>query len=186
MDDATPIMEANWQAYHEQQKVTALTGSHLDSYCLYHGLFLADYHPGVRVLEVGVGLGHAVREAAARGCKVSVLDICPRALETVSDAIERGYLHRNVGDLPLAYFDLITHHLVTQHMSDTDLRWQLPALIASLRFTGRLHIQWAGSDVPGENDLAESIVGEEGKPDEQNTPSMIGSVTRHPTKDKPR
>jgi len=174
VDEATRIMERNWQLYHQQQKRTALTGSSLHAYYAFHGLGPEDYREGVRVLEVGVGLGVAAREAALRGSVVSALDICPRALETVADVTEKGYLHRDADLLPSDSFDLITHHLVTQHMSDTDLRWQLPHVIRSLKSTGRLHIQWAGSNVPGENDLAESIVGEEGDPDLQNTPSMMG------------
>jgi SAM-dependent methyltransferase len=126
------------------------------------------------VLEVGVGLGYAVREAVKRGCDVSALDICQRALDTVADVAAMKFLHREADRIPPSYFDLITHHLVTQHMSDTDLRWQLPHVIRSLRPTGRLHIQWAGSDVPGEDDLTESIIGVEGEPDVQNTPSMMG------------
>lgn len=167
-------MRENWQRYHQEQKVTALTGSGLDSYHRYHGLTPRSYAPGTVVLEVGVGLGRAVREAFKMGCRVSVLDICRRALETVNDVCDGLYLHEEIDKLPSDTFDLITHHLVTQHMSDGDLKDQLPHLIRALKPIGRLHIQWAGSDVPGENDLTDSIVGEEGKPDEINTPSMMG------------
>ena len=174
MDDATRIMEGNWQAYHLERKTTALTGSTLRSYFSYHGLSHADFPADSRVLEVGVGLGHVVRELAAKGCRVWAFDICSEALSSVRDVTSGEYLHRLADSLPTGFFDIITHHLVTQHMSDVDLIWQLPHLIRSLKTTGHLHIQWAGSDVPGENDIAESIVGEEGHPEKQNTPSMMG------------
>ena len=174
MDNATQIMERNWQVYHQQQKVTALTGSHLAAYYLYHDLSPSRFSPGTKILEVGIGLGHAVREMEAHGCEVHVMDICQRAIETVQNVVARSYLHRDAHQLPSDYFDVIMHHLVTQHMSEADLRWQLPHVIRSLKASGKLHIQWAGSDVPGENDLRESIVGEEGLPDVQNTPSMMG------------
>lgn len=174
MDEETRIMEDNWSEYHRQRKATALTGSTLRSYFTYHGLTDADFPSGAKVLEVGVGLGHVIRELTERGCDVRAMDICETALASVRSFTKGDYLHRLADSLPTGFFDIITHHLVTQHMSDTDLRWQLPHVIRSLKPTGRLHIQWAGSDVPGENDITESIVGEEGHPEKQNTPSMMG------------
>jgi SAM-dependent methyltransferase len=174
LDNATLEMQANWQKYHQEQKVTALTGSHVKDYCMFHGLDKSDFAPGVNVLEVGVGLGHASKEMTELRCKLFAMDICERALETVKPVTIGTFLHSEADHLPSNYFDLIIHHLVTQHMSDTDLKWQLPNLIRSLTSTGELHIQWAGSDVSGENDIEESIVGVEGEPDKQNTPSMMG------------
>jgi SAM-dependent methyltransferase len=174
MDAATLQMEKNWQRYHEEQKETALTGSHLANYSKYLGIPEHKFRKGLRVLEIGVGRGHATHEMARRGCVVSALDICERALQTVLDCTERGYLHRLAGALPSDSFDLAISHLVTQHMSEADIIWQFPHVFRSLTEHGRFVIQWAGSHVPGENNLPESIVGEEGTPHVQNTPSMMG------------
>jgi SAM-dependent methyltransferase len=181
VDDATRQMEAVWHGWHEQQLQGPLSGTHLSGYARYLGLDLDRLHAGVKVLEIGVGLGTATHEMAARGCEVSVLDICLRAIETVADCIKFGYLHREVKLLPSDHFDLAISHLVTQHMSEADILWQFPEVFRSLKSTGRFLIQWAGSNVPGEDNLKESIVGEEGQLHHPGLPGMkSGRMTRNP------
>jgi SAM-dependent methyltransferase len=180
MDAGTIEAKEHWQRWHNEQKETALTGSTLDSYCHRLGLNRADFNRHRLILEIGVGRGHATREMVKLGNTVMAMDICPRALETAHKAgAYQVWLHENAAWLPSNMFDLAISHVVTQHMSEADILWQFPHVFRSLvsageRPPGIFVVQWAGSHVPGENNLTETIVGEEGQPTVQNTPSMLG------------
>lgn len=80
--------------------------------------------PGARVLEIGVGGGHYTRWLAARGCRLHLVDISRRLLDTVASAVPQaliGATHAsavNLRALPDDPFDLIIslgpfYHLLT-------------------------------------------------------------------------
>ena len=158
MDAATIEARRRWQDFHERQEQGPLTGSKLSSYCRHLGIDRKVFRRGLRVLEIGVGFGHATREMVAAGCIVSVLDICERALVSVRDVAAACYLNERIEELPDGAFDLAVSLLVTQHMSEHDLAWQFPHVYRSLAPNGRFVVQWAGSDVVGENNDPRSIL----------------------------
>ena len=158
-----------WRGYHEIGYTPALTGTAfahmLKYYELEHILF-----KDMNVLEIGVGLGLCVQGFHERGCNVFALDICQQAFHKIKEHIVGSYLHDNVEGLPHSFFDLIVSHLVTQHMSESDILKQFPAVIRSLKSSGSLRVQFAGSTIQEENNIKETIVGMP----EDNKVSMLG------------
>lgn len=82
--------------------------------------------PGARVLEVGVGGGHYTRWLAARGCRLHLVDVSRRLLDTVSSQVPealRGATYASAADLrtlPDAEFDAVVslgpfYHLLELH-----------------------------------------------------------------------
>lgn len=172
-----------WETIHENRTVTMLTGTTINAYARYHGLRGRSFSRGTRILEVGVGLGSATRALYRRGCEVSCLDISEKALASVLSLTKAGYLHAEADRLPSGHFALVIHHLVTQHMSDDDLRWQLPHLVRSLSPAGRMTIQWASSEIAGENDNQNAFLGEDWEPGVLTGPSLMGGrMVRSPEK----
>ena len=174
-------MEIFWQEMHERNDGPALTGSRLANIERYLGLSRRDFPAGSEVLEIGVGLGHCTRELAAAGVRVSVLDTCPAALARVRDVAYRLYRHRWANSLLSDTFDLVFCHLVTQHMSENDILWQHPNVFRSLKPGGRFVCQWAGSRIPGENNLTETILGQYGPVDGIGT---VGTISGRMCRDE--
>lgn len=154
----TDFITETWRGFHKSGYVPALTGTGFDHMVKYYELE-GVLHKGTAVLEIGVGLGLCVKGFHERGCRVSALDICDEAFKGIRGFIDGAYLDEHVEDLPESAFDLAISHLVTQHMSETGLLGQFPAVIRSIKPTGRFFVQFAGSDIPEENNIAETIVG---------------------------
>lgn len=96
--------------------------------------------PGLRVLNIGVGLGRDTRELVALGCNVSVLDISETALERVKD-VAAGWI--DPAQLPDNTFDLALSHLVAQHQADLTLQEQIENVLRSLKPGCMFAIQYA-------------------------------------------
>jgi len=106
------------------------------------------------VLEIGVGTAQAIKDMVAMGKSVAALDCCPAALARAFKA-GAGPISAPK-DLPVDYFDLITCHLVSQHLPDSVLLPLLTSAIRSLMASGVLAIQCA--DVPGRERIGYQFV----------------------------
>jgi len=89
--------------------------------------------PGMRVLEIGVGMGYVTQGFKNAGAKVSALDISPVALDRVRDFCEHVFLVDNVDQLPSDYFDLVICHNVVQHVPTAALKLEFEHVLRSLR-----------------------------------------------------
>jgi|SRR5271154_5664321 len=69
-----------WNHAHEINHGHLLSGTAAES--TWDCLDIKNYlHPGVNVLEIGVGFGYSLKALDKKGCKVSALDISPLALK---------------------------------------------------------------------------------------------------------
>jgi SAM-dependent methyltransferase len=152
-------MEQLWQKYHEEQNIRFLTGSPFGYTQTHLSIPLTFFVPGTRVLEIGVGTGLTTKALVVKGCKVTAMDICPRALETVHSFTEAQILAKDAASLPSQYFDLAFCLLVTQHMADEDILFEFPHIIRSLKDSGTFFVQWACSYLPEKNNLPAPIIG---------------------------
>jgi len=148
-----------WSGFHSTRYVPLLAGTtfgEMSQYFELNGLLSA----GMNVLEIGVGLGFGVKGFHALGCNVYALDICEQAFVGIENYLVARYIHERIDELPAGFVDLATSLLVTQHMSETDIMHQFPAVIRSLKPHGIFRVQFAGSDIDEENNVTETIIGE--------------------------
>lgn len=165
-----------WHGYHEASYVPALTGTSFEHIVRYYELDSILFK-GMSVLEIGVGLGFCAKGFYKWGCKVFALDICEEAFRRITNYIIAGYLHEKIEELPEAFVDLAVSHLVTQHMSESDILRQFPAVIRSLKHGGIFRVQFAGSDIAEENNIKETIVG---MPADNKVSMLGGRMVRTP------
>lgn len=105
-----------------------------------------------KILIVGVGSGETANYLHLAGYSVSVLDISEVALRHVNQSVIK-YSTSDYLKIPPNEFDLVLHHLVAQHMINSDLIDQLEVLYRSLKKGGEIRIQLASSLVEARNDL---------------------------------
>jgi SAM-dependent methyltransferase len=130
-----------WNRAHERDHQYWLTGS--DGAEVWERLGVRSrLSQGVRVLNIGVGLGQDTRQLAAMGCEVHALDISPVALDRVR-GLAVTHLASDLDRLPRDCFDVAMSHLVAQHMLDFDLLAQMKAVLLSLTSSGVFAIQFA-------------------------------------------
>lgn len=151
-------IKKHWERFHTERDGGALTGSTFKDINDFFNLSSYIKKDAV-VLNIGVGLGYATKYYSEAGCRVYALDISETALESVDQWTEEGFLHKNCDSLPTSMFDVAISHLVTQHMSEEDILFQFPNVIRSLKDTGILFVQFAGSDIMRENNISDTIVG---------------------------
>ena len=99
--------------------------------------------PSDKILNIGVGRGYCTKYWYDYGCKVSVLDITPEAIDKVKDFIEASFLDSNLHELPENTFDYALSLLVIQHMSLSTLKRHMHYVIKSLKPTGTFMFQFA-------------------------------------------
>ena len=99
-------------------------------------------HPGINVLNIGVGLGNCTSDLHFAGANVYVLDICQEAIDKVKPIIVDGWISENILSLPCDFFDLSISYLVAQHISDYVLNEQLRYVIRSLKKDGVFAMQF--------------------------------------------
>lgn len=156
-----------WEQAHVDQKTLWLTGSHPQEVIDRLDVQTEVNQKNQEILDVGVGLGLMVKYLTDTGKKVSALDISLNALERVRHLVSGSY---NIpADLPEKAFGLVMHHLVAQHMSDTDLVSQMRNLIRSLTSSGLVAMQFA-STVMGQPSVSVQSTGLQ----------ATGGVTRSP------
>ena len=137
-------IEKFWNDAHLIDSVGSLSG------CSYNEtvnfLQIKDYlKSGIKILEVGCGLGYVTKEFSKRG-DVSVLDISKTALNRVRSFCESVYLANNSNKLPSNYFDLIICANVVQHVPTDELKRELVDIINSLKDDGIFAIQFVSID----------------------------------------
>lgn len=97
---------------------------------------------GLRVLDAGCGTGYLTRILAARGARVTGIDIAPRLIDLARDQDHDGTIEYRVADLcaPLPaydqYFDAAASYLVLNDVHDH--RGFIATLAAVLKPGGRL------------------------------------------------
>jgi nucleoside-diphosphate-sugar epimerase len=129
-----------WNKQHDQDNERTLSGCGFDATVDF--LNVKDLIvPGMRVLEIGCGLGY-VTQGFAEIAKISVLDISDSALDRVRPICESVYHINDVESLPTDYFDLIVCHNVVQHVLTDALVNELKHAIRSLAPTGTFAIEY--------------------------------------------
>lgn len=136
-----------WDACHQRNDQHFLTGS--SGFQIWKNLQVEDkVRKGIRVLNIGVGLGHCTRDLVSTGCKVDALDISPVALRRVAPIVEHIWLPDQFDEMPEGVYDLVLSHLVTQHMPTSDLEKQVQYIVKGLTPTGLFAMQFS-SWLPG-------------------------------------
>jgi len=97
-------------------------------------------HKKLHILNVGVGEGFCTKYLAKNHI-VDGLDISNQALATVANCAR--FATTDAAKLVDAEYDVIIHHLVSQHMSHEDFCSQVQVLLPKLRPTGLLAVQFA-------------------------------------------
>jgi SAM-dependent methyltransferase len=129
-----------WNKQHNQDNKRTLSGCGFDATVDF--LNVKDLIvPGMRVLEIGCGLGY-VTEGFAKIAKISVLDISDSALDRVRPICESVYHINDVESLPSDYFDLIICHNVVQHVPTEPLTDEFEHAIRSLKLTGMFAVEY--------------------------------------------
>ena len=128
----------NWDRAHQEQDITALTGTGLDAHLTTLGAkdLLT---PETDLLCIGVGTCYWVEEAVGRARVVWGLDVSPQARERMP---EGANFTTDPEDLPSDYFDLALSLWVAPHMTNHDLQEQLCEVIQSLKPGGILAIHY--------------------------------------------
>ena len=94
------------------------------------------------VLNIGVGLGYCSFALKEKQVQLHCLDISQVALDRVRK-IAKVWLASELNLLPSNTFDLAISYLVTQHISDIDLKTQLVNVIRALKPEGIFAMQFA-------------------------------------------
>jgi SAM-dependent methyltransferase len=145
-----------WEQAHAKKKTLWLTGSRPKE--VIHRLAVANEvgNPEATILDVGVGLGYMAQHLFKNGKRSWALDISKSALDRVSPFVEGTFISPD--ELPEGKFSLVMHHLVAQHMNDSDLSHQIRQLIRSLSEDGLISMQFAsllnGADGPSDQTVA--------------------------------
>lgn len=134
-----------WEDAHKNNEELWLTGSYLQQ--IWEPMLILPYiKPGLKVLNIGVGLGRDTHELHTKDVIVDVLDISEIALERVKSITRNRYLSSNLPEIPTNEYDIAVSHLVTQHMNDEDLIEQINHVIRSLKPNGIFAMQFAFID----------------------------------------
>ena len=131
----------SWDKAHDAGSHLWLTGSPPDEVFTRLGVqkWLSDAN--IKVLDVGVGEGLMAKRLREMDICFDCLDISPIALNKVRNLCRAVFLEAE--NLPSSEYSLIMHHLVAQHMDDSELRRQIMHLVRSLRPGGAIALQFA-------------------------------------------
>jgi SAM-dependent methyltransferase len=129
-----------WERHHVGKTKFWLSGTRPDRAW---ALLNVDPQPGMRVLDIGVGLGGASKALKRLGCAVDALDISEAALARVERLTERRFTPDSLPLMPTGRYDLAISFLVAQHMSHDALREQLLHVTRALKPDGVFAIQVA-------------------------------------------
>ncbi len=133
-----------WETCHRNDSVPHLSGVQYDKTMDF--LRLHDYiQPGIKVLEIGVGLGYVTQALYENGITTSAIDISDAAIARVSEYCENTYTIENIRQLPSDYFDVILCINVVQHIPTDLLRTELRHFIRALKKTGTFALQFVSN-----------------------------------------
>lgn len=132
-----------WDEHHTNQNHLYVSDNYGN--ILWRSLMLGDEIKPSKLLYIGVGAGVCVQKLHESGVTVSVVDISPVALERVHQFVDHAWLPTELMEMPCDYFDLAVSHLVTQHMSDYDLVYQIACVLQALKPDGVFAMQFAAS-----------------------------------------
>ncbi len=135
-----------WEDVHRQKHLGALSG------CEYQAtidfLQIADrLKSGIKVLEVGVGMGYVTKGFYENGMEVSVLDISEEALDRVKPYSTWEYSVDDICVLPDDYFDVVICHNGVQHIPTDVLECELFHIIRSLKLEGVFAVEFISTDL---------------------------------------
>jgi len=135
----------DWWEYHHKGKGDFglwLTGS--SGRDVWHNLGISEYVFSKQVvLNIGVGLGNCTRDLVSCGCTVHVLDISISALEKVRGIVDACWLPETFNIVSEGTYDLTISNLVSQHMRDDDLIYQIANVTKTLKHGGIFAMQFA-------------------------------------------
>jgi cyclopropane fatty-acyl-phospholipid synthase-like methyltransferase len=134
-------MKEFWDSKHKDDSILSLTGSSANQV-----IEILDIKnrisKGIKLLEIGVGLGICTRELVNKDIDVYCLDISQVALDRVKPFARGLYLAEDLPKLPTNFFDLAISTFVAQHMTNKDLQEQLNHVISSLKDDGVFAFQY--------------------------------------------
>lgn len=130
-----------WNTQHASQQKYWLTGTHLDKLLKTHDLARPS---GQVVMEIGVGLGHCVRQFSEDNA-VYAIDISQVALDNLSDVTEFRYLTPDMESIPNNAVDVAICHLVLQHCDTETVKFLIKQTLRILKFNGIASFQTAFS-----------------------------------------
>jgi len=133
-----------WEESHRSDNSVWLTGSGPENLFIFHEILNEISDGSLKVLNIGVGLGHCTEYLSSHDNEVWAVDISSTALARVKHVVSQGLLNTELNQLPDDYFDKIIYHLVAQHQSDEEMSNVLGEAIRSLnKVTGKLYLQFA-------------------------------------------
>jgi len=150
-------IEKFWNDCHRKETIAALSGVSYDEtvdFLKVRNLI----KPGIRVLEVGVGLGYVTKGLYDKEILVSCLDISEVAVERVKDYCENIYMIEDLEKLPSDYFDIILCNNVVQHVSTELLVGELKHLIRSLKESGIFSVEFVSNSAVEDTGINASLV----------------------------
>ena len=132
-----------WENAHKNNLKEPLSGYGL--YGVWTALNITDkLIPNIKTLIIGVGLGNETVELSKhKDVIIDVLDISENAINKVKSITRSQYLSSNISDLPIDEYDVVTCHLVNQHMNDEDFNEQVKYVLRSLNPDGVFALQFA-------------------------------------------
>jgi ubiquinone/menaquinone biosynthesis C-methylase UbiE len=145
-----------WEEKHKQEDIIYLSG--VRGPMTLERLHVPNNLKGLKVLEVGVGLGHCTKYLHEHAGDLNCLDISEVALDRVKSFCTMKFLSTQLDQLPDNCYDIAISHLVAQHMNDVDLQEQLLHVIRSLNNKGTFAMQYCfpiDGGVPMESEPAE-------------------------------
>ncbi|GEM_PF-891861 len=101
--------------------------------------------PGANVVNVGVGTGRCTHRLVERSCNVWAVDISEKALAKVSHLVRATHTPDALSSLPQNFINVAISNLVTQHITNQQLKEQIAAIIKSLAHDGVYAMQFAYS-----------------------------------------
>lgn len=139
MEQKTKDIAEWWNDKHRKQSLENISDSPFVS--TWECLGIEKYiRSGLNVLNIGVGTGRCTKEMKSAGIDVSAYDVSSVALDNVKRDAKACYFPSDV--LPDNAFDFAVSFLVTQHMSNEDLKQQIKKVLPSLKEQGIFAMQF--------------------------------------------
>jgi len=146
------VHAAKHQSHITKENPGALSGSPPTEVLNHHQL-IQHIRPGLTVLDIGVGMGGMSKYLKEADCIVDALDVATEAGKTVEQYARQFYSARRISDLPTEEYDLAFSMIVSQHMSDENLREQIEHVYRALKPGGIFSLHLAGATEEDQNNI---------------------------------